>query len=254
MQLRSRRRPTASATARVSAYAAPPRCERARRFPCGDLAAARRLLSTPHRLVNEGGIEPILRGLAAQEMSAIDTQVVDGLRNFLFGPPTAGGLDLASLNIQRGRDHGLPDYASAVAARGLGEITSFDQITSDPQRQTMLAAQYGSVDSIDLWVGGIAEDPVNGGHLGPLFFDIIKTQFESLQRWRPLLVRASASARGAGGGSADHAGRRDPPQHLDRRRDRRRRVPRELKRASVAAKAPDERWRRALSPARGSGS
>jgi len=135
----------------------------------------------PHRLLNEGGIEPILRGLAAQEMSAIDTQVVDGLRNFLFGPPTAGGLDLASLNIQRGRDHGLPDYASAVAARGLGEITSFDQITSDPQRQTMLAAQYGSVDSIDLWVGGIAEDPVNGGHLGPLFFDIIKTQFESLR-------------------------------------------------------------------------
>jgi peroxidase len=135
----------------------------------------------PHRLLQEGGIEPILRGLATQEMSAIDTEVVDGLRNFLFGPPSAGGLDLASLNIQRGRDHGLPDYASAVFARGLGEITSFDQVSSNPLVQSMLAAQYGSVDRIDMWVGGIAEDPVNGGHLGRLFFDIIKTQFESLR-------------------------------------------------------------------------
>lgn len=135
----------------------------------------------PHRLLNEGGIEPILRGLAAQEMSKIDTQVVDGLRNFLFGPPTAGGLDLASLNIQRGRDHGLPDYASAVSELGLGEVTAFDQISSDPNVQTKLAAQYGSVDTIDLWVGGIAEDPVNGGHLGRLFFHILKMQFEALR-------------------------------------------------------------------------
>ena len=114
-------------------------------------------------------------------MSAIDTKVVDGLRNFLFGPPTAGGLDLASLNIQRGRDHGLPDYASAVFELGLDEITAFDQISSDPQVQSTLAAQYGSVNNIDMWVGGIAEDPINGGHLGPLFFTVLKNQFEALR-------------------------------------------------------------------------
>jgi hypothetical protein len=114
-------------------------------------------------------------------MSAIDTKVVDGLRNFLFGPPTAGGLDLVSLNIQRGRDHGLPDYASAMFELGLGEITAFDQISSDPEVQSTLAAQYGSVNNIDMWVGGIAEDPINGGHLGPLFFHVIKKQFEALR-------------------------------------------------------------------------
>lgn len=135
----------------------------------------------PHRIVNEGGIEPLLRGLATQEMSRIDSTIVDGLRNFLFGPPTAGGLDLASLNIQRGRDHGLPDYAYARFARGLGRLTSFSQISSNPVVQSLLAAQYGNVDSIDMWVGGISEDPVNGGHVGALFFNILKSQFEALR-------------------------------------------------------------------------
>ncbi len=135
----------------------------------------------PHRITLEGGIEPLLRGLAAQEMSKVDTKVVDGLRNFLFGPPTDGGLDLASLNTQRGRDHGLPDYASAVFARGLGRIHSFADISSDPVVQSLLAAQYGDIHEIDLWVGGISEDPVNGGHVGELFFNILKSQFEALR-------------------------------------------------------------------------
>jgi len=135
----------------------------------------------PERILSEGGIEPILRGLAAQEMSTIDTKVVDGLRNFLFGPPTAGGLDLVSLNIQRGRDHGLPDFASAVSELGLGDITGFEQITSDPEVQSTLAALYGSVNNIDLWVGGIAEDPINGGHVGPFLFEIFTMQFEALR-------------------------------------------------------------------------
>ncbi|MGB5683294.1 MAG: peroxidase family protein, partial [Polyangiales bacterium] len=82
---------------------------------------------------------------------------------------------------QRGRDHGLPDYASAVFARGLGRIHSFADISSDPVVQSLLAAQYGDIHEIDLWVGGISEDPVNGGHVGELFFNILKSQFEALR-------------------------------------------------------------------------
>nr|MCH9671944.1 peroxidase [Gammaproteobacteria bacterium] len=44
-----------------------------------------------------------------------------------------------------------------------------------------LRAAYASVDDIDLWVGGLAEDPVNGGHLGELFSRIVIRQFDDLR-------------------------------------------------------------------------
>ncbi|MEM7263645.1 MAG: peroxidase family protein, partial [Planctomycetota bacterium] len=45
----------------------------------------------PDRVVNEGGLDPILRGLASQACQTIDPYVIDDVRNFLFGPPGAGG-------------------------------------------------------------------------------------------------------------------------------------------------------------------
>ncbi len=67
-------------------------------------------------VVEATGIDPILKYLASDRAEEVDTKVVDGLRNFLFGAPGDGGLDLASLNVQRGRDHGLADYNTTRAA------------------------------------------------------------------------------------------------------------------------------------------
>ena len=149
-------------------------------IPEGDLPL-RDAFFRPDRLVNEGGIEPILRGLASQACSAIDTELVDDVRDFLFGPPGAGGFDLASLNIQRGRDHGLPSYNDAREALALGRRPSFAEVSVDPVVQARLASIYADVDEIDLWVGTLAEDTVNGGHVGELAFHVIKTQFEALR-------------------------------------------------------------------------
>ena len=127
------------------------------------------------------GIEPYLRGMAAQRAQEIDNQVVDAVRNFLFGPPGAGGFDLAALNIQRGRDHGLPGYNQARADFGLPRVTSFAQITSDRTVQAKLASVYDSPDQVDLWVGGLAENHLPGAMVGPTFFMILRDQFERLR-------------------------------------------------------------------------
>lgn len=123
-------------------------------------------------------IDPVLKYLASDQAEEIDTKIVDGLRNFLFGPPGQGGLDLASLNIQRGRDHGLNDYNDVRAAYGLPRVQSFYQITSDVALRKYLQVLYGNVNNIDLWVGGLAEDHVPGGSLGPTFTRIIANQFD----------------------------------------------------------------------------
>src|SRR5262249_39651416 len=76
-------------------------------------------------VVRSSGIDPILKYLASDPASELDTHVVQSVRNFLFGPPGSGGLDLASLNIERGRDHGLPDYNTLRQAVGLSRVNSF---------------------------------------------------------------------------------------------------------------------------------
>ncbi len=149
-------------------------------IPAGNLAL-RDAFFSPQRIIEEGGIAPILRGLSSQVCQAVDNFVIDDVRNFLFGPPGAGGFDLAALNIQRGRDHGLPSYNQVRTAFGLSEAISFADITSDTQLQTTLAGVYNSVDDIDVWVGGLAEDNQPGALVGELIVTVIKHQFEALR-------------------------------------------------------------------------
>lgn len=145
-------------------------------IPDGNVALQNSFFN-PSQLVDHGGISPLLKGLASQAAQEVDTKIIDDVRNFLFGPPGAGGFDLASLNIQRGRDHGLADYNSVRVAFGEAPVASFAAISSDPAVQAALASVYPDVNSIDPWVGMLAEDHVAGGSVGETMRTIILDQF-----------------------------------------------------------------------------
>ena len=130
---------------------------------------------------NDCGIEPILKALTKKLAQELDAKVIHDLRNFLFGEPGQGGLDLVSLNIQRGRDHGLPDYNTIRHELGLEKITTFSDLTDDPIIQDCLKQLYGNVDNIDVWVGGLIETHKYDSMLGELFHKIIKEQFERIR-------------------------------------------------------------------------
>ncbi len=120
--------------------------------PGGPLAL-RDAFFVPNNIANSNELGYLLKGLASQTQQQIDIKVVDDVRNFLFGEPAAGvGFDLASLNIQRGRDHGLPDYNSLRVALGLSAAADFSDISSDPAIQSTLQSLYGDVGNIDAWV------------------------------------------------------------------------------------------------------
>ena len=132
-------------------------------------------------LVAEHGISGFLRGLAAQQAQEIDLLLVDDVRNLLFGPPGGPGRDLAALNIQRGRDHGLPDYNSVRAAYDLAPVTTFAGTSTNTDVGDALERAYGELHLLDLWTGGLAEDPMPGAMLGETFHTILVDQFRRLR-------------------------------------------------------------------------
>lgn len=137
----------------------------------------------------QSGIDLILRGFATRKHQRVDPLIIDDVRNFLFvdslptGTPRiqGAGLDLVSLNIQRGRDHGLPDYNEMREALGLGRNESFSDINKDPEVQRKLREVYETTDDMDIWSAGIAEGRHGESMLGELFHTIVSHQFRVLR-------------------------------------------------------------------------
>jgi peroxidase len=133
-----------------------------------------------------GGADALLRNLAQDFSQESSATINSDLRNLLNANPPGEVGDLAAIDILRERDLGIATLNQTREALGMTPYTSFDQITSDPQLASELQQAYGSVDQVDLFVGGLAEDPASGGAMvGPTFQDIIAQQFESLRDGDP---------------------------------------------------------------------
>ena len=110
----------------------------------------------------------------------MDARIVEDLRNFLADPPVA--MDLAAINIQRGRDLGLPTLNEMRQALGLAPHADFASITDDAATAAALAQAFGDIDAVDLWTGGLAERPAGpDAFLGETFAAIIEDQFLRLR-------------------------------------------------------------------------
>ena len=135
---------------------------------------------TPTRFVESGGTDPILRGLVTKRARFVDEFLNSILTNQLFAANgSAPGLDLASLNIQRGRDHGLPPYLTwkRWALEQCGVESEFrNELTKIHLLQT-----YGTLETVDLFVGGLSEEPLEGGLVGATFACIFARTFEAVR-------------------------------------------------------------------------
>ncbi len=129
-------------------------------------------------------IGAVLKGDADGDAQAEDVQVINEVRDELFNEVVPGvgyGQDLIALDVQRGRVNGIGSYNEVREAMGLPAVTSFSQITSNVTVQKELQEAYGNVNNIDAFEGGLAEDPVAGSDVGPLFQAIMANQFTRLR-------------------------------------------------------------------------
>jgi peroxidase len=135
--------------------------------------------NTPAQVQADDGIDGLIRGIMGDPTQANDVFAVNELRNLLVAPPAF--IDLIAIDVQRERDLGVGTLNQTHEALGLTPYTDFNQITSNPEIAANLEKAFGSVDSVSLFIGGLAEDHAAGSMLGPTFQIIIAQQFQNLR-------------------------------------------------------------------------
>lgn len=76
-----------------------------------------------------GAVDRLLLGMVNQRIQKRDEFISEELTNHLFQTPHFDfGMDLAAINIQRGRDHGVSPYTSWREPCGLSEIKGFEDL------------------------------------------------------------------------------------------------------------------------------
>merc|ERR1719323_1681708 len=145
----------------------------------------RALFFKPASLRKPAFLDGLVRGMTEQGSQLWDSSFVPDVRNHLFeSSPGRGGLDLVAVNIQRGRDHGLPGYNKYKEICTGEKAQDFSDLTRvmDPENVRQLQSVYRHVDDIDLYVGGFLEKAHEDSILGPVFKCIIGDQFARLKK------------------------------------------------------------------------
>ena len=145
----------------------------------------REVFFKPASIKNPGFLDGLIRGMTEQGSQLWDSSFIPDVRNHLFeSSPGSGGLDLVAVNIQRGRDHGLPGYNKYREICSGKKATDWSELRKNMRQKdiTALRTVYKSVDDIDLYVGGFLEMAHEDAILGPVFKCIIGDQFARLKK------------------------------------------------------------------------
>ena len=136
----------------------------------------------PQGYFDSQGTDPILRGWITQPARAFDEFVNSVLTSQLFETEAGMGLDLATLNIQRSRDHGLPPYPvwKSFCENRYPQLKGLFRFSNELTKIRFLQT-YGALDTLDLWPGGLAEETIPGGMIGPTFACMFAITFSELR-------------------------------------------------------------------------
>ncbi|KAK7110541.1 hypothetical protein V1264_014394 [Littorina saxatilis] len=120
----------------------------------------------------------VVNGLLRAPAQEVDRWYTVGMTNHLFENGSRTGTDIVSLNIQRGRDHGLRPYNDWRDFCSLDRIEDFHQMGPDGN---VFQRVYSTTNDIDLYSGALSERPVAGGSVGETYACLLGMQFRDLK-------------------------------------------------------------------------
>ncbi|XP_053945852.1 chorion peroxidase [Anastrepha ludens] len=149
-----------------------------------------KMLFNPFSLWPEEGIDRALKIASDTAVLRVDRFFSYEVTQKIFESNGGGslplrcGLDLVSLNIQRGRDHGLPAYPVYRKHCKLPPVDTWEEMASAINADTLKSIQdiYNSPHDVDVYTGALSEPPLDGAIFGPLLTCLISDQFMRLKR------------------------------------------------------------------------
>ncbi|KAG5886130.1 hypothetical protein JTB14_021352 [Gonioctena quinquepunctata] len=131
----------------------------------------------PDIFLTPGAFDSLVRGFATQSSENIDIHYAEDLTN-KFSANGKYGYDVVSLDIQRSRDHGLPDYNTFRSRCGLRKVNTFAEFADHmtPQNIHILSGIYSDPNDVDLIIGALMEQSEADSLMGPTFSCLIEDQ------------------------------------------------------------------------------
>ena len=137
-------------------------------------------------LIKSGRVlDSLVRGIVMSPMEQMDNKISEEVANHLFEirGKKFTGLDLAALNIHRGRDHGLPSYNKYRQMCGLLRASDFSHLAEvPPELRAKLQQVYRNPNDIDLFTGLLVETRLPGSIVGPTLACLLGIQFNNLRQ------------------------------------------------------------------------
>lgn len=132
------------------------------------------------RIFYDGNVDGMF--LAQMSRKAFETTPSIPFKTFLYNlPGRTFGLDLAALDIQRQRDHGISSYVSYLKYCHNVDVQCWEDLVQfiDPEDIEKLKKYYKYVEDVELYVGGQYERKISDALVGPTFATIIGIQFHN---------------------------------------------------------------------------
>lgn len=128
------------------------------------------------RIFYEGLVDGVL--LAQMYKRAFETTPSIPFKTFVLTRP---GLDLAALDIQRQRDHGIAGYIYYLKYFHNINVGGWEDLLPfiDAINIEKLKEHYKNVEDVELYVGGLHERKIDDAVVGPTFANIIGIQFHN---------------------------------------------------------------------------